>query len=99
MNEETAPSGTITDEEFQSQVSRIIGKLRPFLQYDGGDIEILGFEGRNVRVRLVGACAGCPSAVITLRYSIEQKLRDEVPEFGELIEETGPVGPSIHDML
>lgn len=99
MNEQAVPAGTITDEEFQRRVSDIIGKLRPFLQYDGGDIEILGYEGRNVRVRLVGACAGCPSAVITLRYSIEQKLRDEVPEFGDLIEDTVPAGPSLHDML
>ncbi len=61
--------------------------MRPALHADGGDIEIIGFSGRSVRVRLVGACVGCPSAALTLRFGIEKKLKDAVPEFEALIPE------------
>ena len=57
-----------------------IGKIRPALQADGGDIELVGVEDGVVKVRLRGACAGCPMSQMTLKMSIEQSLKKEIPE-------------------
>ena len=76
----------LPDEEWQQRVAEVVEKLRPFIQFDGGDIEIVEFCRPNIKVRLLGACIGCPSSVVTLKWSLEQALRDEVPGFGEIIE-------------
>lgn len=72
---------------FEARVEAVLEAVRPALQADGGDIEIVAFAGRSVRVRLVGACVGCPSAALTLRFGIEKKLKDAVPGFEALIPE------------
>jgi len=78
---------------FQEKVYAIIEKIRPFLHMEGGDIEVLEFQDYDVKVRLVGACAGCPSSIYTLKLGIEQALRREIPQFGRLIpvESSAPV--------
>lgn len=63
------------------RVQQAIEEVRPALQGDGGDIELLGITpDLRARVRLVGACHGCPSASITLSYGVETYLRERVPE-------------------
>ncbi|RZN62965.1 NifU family protein [Methanonatronarchaeum sp. AMET6-2] len=54
--------------------------IRPKLQMDGGDIELVDIEDKVVKVRLTGACAGCPMSQITLQNTVEQYLKSEVPE-------------------
>jgi Fe-S cluster biogenesis protein NfuA len=68
----------------KEQVESVLGRLRPFLQADGGDIEIVEVNGGSAAVRLTGACAGCPSALMTLHVGVEAALREEIPEFETL---------------
>jgi Fe-S cluster biogenesis protein NfuA len=55
-------------------------EIRPMLQRDGGDIELLGIEDKVVRVRLLGTCSGCPSTIMSIIMGIEQELRKHLPE-------------------
>jgi Fe-S cluster biogenesis protein NfuA len=65
----------------QEKVQEILEKIRPQLQADGGDVELVGVtEDSVVQVRLQGACAGCPMSQMTLKNGIEQALKREVPE-------------------
>lgn len=56
-------------------VETVLERIRPALHADGGDIELVNLEGDLVRVRLTGACSGCPSAEMTLRVGVEGALR------------------------
>lgn len=68
------------------KVNKIIDQLRPFLQSDGGDIEVLEITDDNVvKVRLLGACGDCPFSVQTLKAGIEQALQKEIPAVKEVI--------------
>ncbi|MEM8783842.1 MAG: NifU family protein [Planctomycetota bacterium] len=61
-------------------VTQIIASLRPLIQADGGDVEFLELTDAGViRVKLKGACVGCPSASMTLRDGIERSVREKVP--------------------
>lgn len=73
--------GVIT---LREQVEEVLGKLRPFLLRDGGDVELVDIEDGVVRVRLMGACGSCPSSTITLKAGIERALLEEVPGVREL---------------
>ena len=73
------------DAEFHEKVMSVLEQVRPSLHADGGDIELVEVVGNSARVRLVGACDGCPSAALTLRFGIEKKLREEIAEFEDLI--------------
>lgn len=67
------------------RVARVINAIRPAVQSDGGDLELLEVtEDGVVRVRLHGACVGCPSSLVTLKMGIEQNLREHVPEVREV---------------
>jgi Fe-S cluster biogenesis protein NfuA len=68
----------------KERVESVLGRVRPFLQADGGDIEVVGVDGNSVDVKLTGMCAGCPSAHMTLYLGVESALRDELPEFESL---------------
>ena len=67
------------------RVQIVLNRLRPFLQADGGDIELLDVVGNKAKVRLSGKCAGCPSAHLTLHVGVEMAIKEEIPEFEELI--------------
>jgi Fe-S cluster biogenesis protein NfuA len=69
----------------QEKVEAALKKIRPFLQADGGDIELVKIENGAVSVRLKGACGSCPMSTMTLRMGIEKTLRKEVPEMTSLI--------------
>lgn len=63
------------------KVAKIINLIRPVVQSDGGDVELLGVTGDGVvQIRLHGACVGCPSSQVTLKSGIERNLRDHCPE-------------------
>lgn len=63
----------------QEKVSKVIDEIRPMLQADGGDVELVAVEDSGVvKLRLQGACAGCPGAQMTLKNGIERMLREKV---------------------
>ena len=65
----------------KKKVQAIIEKIRPMLQRDGGDIELVDVDDKGVvKVRLTGACAGCAMSQITLKQGIEKVLLNEIPE-------------------
>lgn len=65
----------------KEKVEQVLGKVRPFLQRDGGDVELVEVTDAGVvKVRLKGACSGCPGATMTLKNAIEDTLKQEIPE-------------------
>jgi len=68
----------------RERVQSVLDRVRPFLQADGGDIELLTVTGNSADVRLTGMCAGCPSAHMTLYVGVESAIREEIPEFETL---------------
>jgi len=66
--------------KMEEKVRQAIEKVRPILQGDGGDIEFVEIQGNVVKVRLKGACSGCPMSQLTLKSVVEQTLKKEVPE-------------------
>jgi len=64
----------------REKVEKAIEKIRPFLQRDGGDIELVDIVDAVVQVRLKGACGGCPMAQVTLKEGVEKVLKKDVPE-------------------
>ncbi|MDO8281211.1 MAG: NifU family protein [Thermodesulfovibrionia bacterium] len=65
----------------KERVEKVLGKVRPFLQRDGGDVELVEVTDDGVvKVRLKGACSGCPGATMTLKNAIEDTLKQEIPE-------------------
>lgn len=75
-----------TEKTLEEKVRDVIDAIRPNLQGHGGDIEFVGLDKDNgVRVRLQGACNGCPGAAMTLKMGVERLLREKVPEVKEVI--------------
>ena len=75
-----------TEKTFEEKVREVIEAVRPSLQGHGGDIELVGTDDdNNVKVRLQGACQGCPGAQMTLKMGIEQLLKENIPEVKEVI--------------
>lgn len=64
----------------KEKVKHAIEKIRPSLQMDGGDIELVGIENSIVKVRLKGACGSCPMSVMTLKMGVERIVKELVPE-------------------
>ncbi len=65
----------------QEDVQAVIDEIRPMLQADGGDIELVEVkDGGVVKVRLQGACRGCPGAVFTLKSGVERILKERIPQ-------------------
>lgn len=64
----------------KERVEKVINRIRPAVQMDGGDIELIDVVDGMVKLRLVGACSGCPSSMMTLKMGIERAIRAEVPE-------------------
>ncbi|MCF6158940.1 MAG: NifU family protein [wastewater metagenome] len=64
----------------REKIEEALGRIRPALQADGGDIEFVDVEDGVVKVRLRGACGSCPSALMTLKYGVEERLKEEIPE-------------------
>ena len=70
----------------REKVQAVIDEIRPRLQADGGDIELVEVDDDGVvKVRLKGACAGCPGAQMTLKMGIERHLKEKIAEVDEVI--------------
>jgi Fe-S cluster biogenesis protein NfuA len=69
----------------RSRVLAILEEIRPFLQGDGGDVELVDFVDGTVSLRLQGSCTSCPSSVMTLKMGIENALREQVPEVQQVV--------------
>ncbi|CAB5127813.1 NifU-like domain protein [Olavius algarvensis associated proteobacterium Delta 3] len=69
----------------KEKVEAVMNKIRPMLQADGGDVELVEIQDGVVKVRLQGACAGCPMSQMTLRNGIERILKQEIPEVKSVI--------------
>jgi Fe-S cluster biogenesis protein NfuA len=64
----------------KEKVEKSLNKIRPALQADGGDVELVDVVDGVVKVRLTGACGGCPMSQMTLKMGIERHIRKEIPE-------------------
>jgi Fe-S cluster biogenesis protein NfuA len=77
MPEET----TTSEPTLEERVKEVLERIRPYLQRDGGDLEFIELTDDNiVRVKLQGACSGCPMSQITLSRGVEAALKEEIPE-------------------
>ena len=86
MCEQCGCSNSKTEDGFEQKVKMIIESIRPNLQSHGGDVEFVATEnGKTVKVRLQGACSGCPGAKMTLKMGIERLLKDKIPQVKEVI--------------
>ena len=73
-------------EEIMQKIMTAISEVRPYLNADGGDVELVELTADNtVKVRLTGACDGCPFSMMTLKAGIEQAIRKKFPEMKELL--------------
>ncbi|MDG5816147.1 NifU family protein [Chitinispirillales bacterium ANBcel5] len=71
---------------FRDEVDAILQLIRPYLQADGGDVELVDTsEDGLVKVRLSGACGGCPMSQMTLKNGIERKLKEHIAEVREVV--------------
>ena len=76
-----------TQEELEESIEAAMAEIRPYLQADDGDIELVSVdaESMSVAVTLTGACKGCPSAALTLKNGVETTIRKHVPKIKEII--------------
>lgn len=75
-----------TQASVYDEVQEVLDKLRPFLQRDGGDVELVDVEDGIVKLKLMGACGSCPSSTITLKAGIERALLEEVEGIEEVVQ-------------
>ncbi len=69
----------------REKVEKVIDEIRPFLEADGGNIELIDVQEGIVKVKLVGACGSCPMSQLTLKRGVEARLKEKVPEVKEVI--------------
>ena len=69
----------------RDKVEEVLDKIRPNLMQDGGNVELVDIEEGTVKVKLTGACAGCPMSTLTLKMGIEKILKQEIPEIKEVV--------------
>ncbi|MFO7924023.1 MAG: NifU family protein [Bacteroidales bacterium] len=75
-----------TKEELLKKTAVTLDKVRPYLQADGGDIEVVELTDDNIlKVRLTGACNGCPFSMQTLKAGVEQAIKSDIPEISEVV--------------
>jgi Fe-S cluster biogenesis protein NfuA len=70
--------------DLKASVEKALEKIRPLLQRDGGDIELVEVSDGVVKVRLTGACKGCPMSQVTLKQGVEKMLMQEIPGLKEV---------------
>lgn len=69
----------------KEKIEQALNSIRPALQADGGNIELVSVENGIVKVRLTGACGGCPMSQVTLTQGVEQAIRKAVPEVKKVV--------------
>jgi Fe-S cluster biogenesis protein NfuA len=77
----------IKKDTFEEKVKKALEKIRPFIQADGGDIELVEVDekNKNILIKFLGACANCAMLEITLKYGIEEAVREEIPDINKII--------------
>ena len=80
MTEEVKEQMTTDPADVLERIEKTINKIRPYIQADGGDVQLVDYQDGVVTVRVLGACAGCMSLDVTLTEGIQAILMDEVPE-------------------
>jgi len=71
----------------KEKVEAVLSKVKPLLQRDGGDVELIDVQDDGVvKVRLTGACSGCPMSTMTLKNAIEETIKKEIPEIKSVIQ-------------
>jgi Fe-S cluster biogenesis protein NfuA len=68
------------EQDVRARVERVLEAIRPYIQADGGDIELVDVSDGVVQIRLAGACVGCMYSMMTLQAGVERMIREEVPE-------------------
>ncbi|MGV8075659.1 MAG: NifU family protein [Syntrophobacteraceae bacterium] len=69
----------------REEIESALAKIKPMLERDGGNVELVDVEGTVVKVRLMGACSGCAMSQMTLKAGIERIIKQEVPEVTEVV--------------
>ena len=69
----------------REKVEAVLSQIKPALQADGGDVELVDVSDGVVKLRLTGACAGCPMSTMTLRMGIERVLKEQLPDIKEVV--------------
>jgi Fe-S cluster biogenesis protein NfuA len=69
----------------REKVETALDEIRPALQADGGDVELVDVTDGTVTLKLTGACSGCPMATMTLHQGIERMLKEQIPEIKEVV--------------
>jgi len=69
----------------REKVEASLARIRPSLQADGGDVELVGVSNGVVKLKLTGACVGCPMSTMTLKLGIERFLKEQIPEVKEVV--------------
>ena len=69
----------------REKVEAVLNEVRPMLQADGGNVELIDVKDGIVKVRLTGACGGCPMSTLTLKMGIEKRLKEQLPDIKQVI--------------
>ncbi|MBM3705382.1 MAG: NifU family protein [Actinobacteria bacterium] len=69
----------------KEKIEKVLEDIRPSLQADGGDIELIDVEDGVVRVKLTGACGSCPMSTMTMSFGVETAIKERVPEVKKVI--------------
>ncbi len=69
----------------REKVEKAISEIRPFLEADGGNIELIDVQEGVVKVKLTGACGSCPMSQMTLKRGVEARLKAQIPEVKEVV--------------
>jgi Fe-S cluster biogenesis protein NfuA len=69
----------------RDKVEAVLDQIKPALQADGGDVELVDVTDGLVKLKLTGACSGCPMSAVTLKMGIERALKQQIPEIKEVV--------------
>ena len=69
----------------KEKIEAALNKIRPALQADGGDVEVVEIKDGTVKVKLTGACGGCPMSTMTLKNAVEKVIKEQVPEVKKVV--------------
>ena len=78
-------NNNVEEYSMKEKVEKVLDKVRPSLMADGGNVELVDVEDGVVKVRLTGACSGCPMSQMTLKMGIERVIKQEIPEIKEVV--------------
>lgn len=85
QNKPESSASSDSDDEVRTKIETVLDKIRPALVADGGNIELVDVIGKDVRLRMVGACGTCPSALMTMKMGVERALTSELPDLVESV--------------